>query len=257
MNATAQTIAFLRTLTLDGYLTSEEVWALARFFNEHPECMECWPGEILVPMLRSAFEDEQISEDEMRALAETISSIEQEWLARIERTDEPEEDVVFTLPTQPALLPVIEQRIEVPAQTESTSYVVALRDHSCTCPDFTQRKQHPPRHPGRCCRHMAYAFARSGKVFEPWFQALLDDCFAKARGTRTDGDWMLVEYQPKRPVLVAGGNGLWCTVFAPGEEGYEAFAYHPGQKRWSYAEAPRRARLIEHAIRESFATAHA
>ena len=41
MDDTQKTIAFLRTLTLDGVLTAEEVWALAKFFNrdEFPFCI--------------------------------------------------------------------------------------------------------------------------------------------------------------------------------------------------------------------------
>jgi hypothetical protein len=257
MNATTQTIAFLRTLTLDGFLTSDEVWALAKFFNENPECMQCWPGEILVPMLHSAFDDAQLAEEEMQALADTISSIEEEWLGRSGPPAPAETEVAVEVAALPALMPVIEQRIEVPAHREDTSYVVALRDHSCTCPDWTQRKQHPPRHPGRCCRHMAYAFTRSGKVFEPWFQALLDDCFAKARGTPPGGDWMLLELLPRKPVVLAGGNGQWCTVYSPGANGYESFAFNSVQNRWSYGEAPTKASLIERAIRESFAAAQA
>jgi hypothetical protein len=253
MNPTAKTIAFLRTLTLDGYLTSDEVWAMAKFFNDNPECQHVWPGQILVPMLHSAFDDGSIAEDEMVALAETISSIEQEWMDKLETPDLPDEEVVLPTPPRPAQMPVIDLKIEVPSQRESTSYVVALRDHSCTCPEGPSRGQNPARHPSRCCKHMAYAFMRSGKVFEPWFQALLDDCYAYARGTPSNCNWMLVDLQPKRSVLLAGGNGQWCTVYAPGDEGYESFAFHAEQKRWSYGESPAHARLIEHAIRESFA----
>jgi hypothetical protein len=42
----------------------------------------------------------------------------------------------------------------------------------------------------------------------------------------------------------------WCTVFAPGDEGYEKFGFHGAEGSWSYGDAPRRARIIERAIRE-------
>lgn len=249
---TSRTIAFLRTLTLDGYLTSDEVWALARFLNENPACAESWPGGILVPMLQNVFEDAHLTEDEMRLLAEAISNIEEEWIGRAPDPELPEEAPEPSASPHPALLPVIDQKIEVPAIREDASYVVALREHSCTCPDWSVRKQHPERHPSRCCRHIAYAFARSGKVFEPWFQALLDDCFAYARGTPSNCQWMLLDLQPKKPVLLAGGSGDWCMVFAPGKEGYESFAFSPVQRRWSFGEAPAHSRAIEHAIRATF-----
>ena len=252
MNPTGKTIAFLRTLTLDGYLSSDEVWALAKFFNENLDCQTVWPGDVLVPMLSSAFEDSRIVEAEMVELAEAIGGIEQEWMDRMETPGTSEEEEVLANPPRPALLPEIPQRIEVPSQRESTSFLVELHDHTCTCPEGAARKEYPARHPSRCCKHMAYAFTRSGKVFEPWFQALLDDCFAYARGTPTGCDWMLADLQPKKSVLMAGGNGQWCTVYAPGDEGYESFAFHPVQNRWSYGESPANARLIEQAIREGF-----
>src|SRR5688572_22730668 len=102
MDSTEKTIAFLRTLTLDGMLTSDEVWALGKFFNNNPECMESWPGEILAPMLHSAFDDGEIDEEEMTQFAETISSIESEWLTRKPELIESEE-YAAEVATQPAL----------------------------------------------------------------------------------------------------------------------------------------------------------
>lgn len=251
MNATAQTIAFLRTLTLDGLLTVEEVWALAKFFNENPECTECWPGDLLAPMLASAFDDAEISEEEMQAIAATISSIEDEWMSKTSNRPSRGETAPPALRVEQALMPLIEQAFDVPSQREDAIYAVSLREHRCTCPDFRLREENPVRHPSRCCRHMAYAFARSGTVFEPWFQALLDDCFAKARGTQNGCDWKLLEVLPRRQVLLAGNSNGWWAVFAPGDENYESFAYHPVQSRWSFGEAPINALFIEQAIRET------
>ena len=82
MDDTQKTIAFLRTLTLDGLLTSDEIWALGKFFNDNPGCTREWPGDVLAPMISSAFDDDSINEEEMTLLAETISAIESEWLTR-------------------------------------------------------------------------------------------------------------------------------------------------------------------------------
>jgi hypothetical protein len=256
MPATAKTIAFLRTLTSDNLLSVDEVWALARFFNDHPECTEVWPGDLLAPMLASAFDDAQLSGDEMQELASTMASIEEEWAARTAVRSAQRPAGPIPLKMEEALLPRIEQRVDVPSQREDAVYLVCLKEHTCTCPEFQRRQVTPARHPSRCCRHMAHAFTRSGKVFEPWFQALLDDCFAKGRGTQVGCEWRLLEISPRRPVLLAGGGTSWCAVFSPGEEGYESFAFHPVQARWSYGESPANALLIEQAIRESFAPAH-
>jgi hypothetical protein len=256
MSAAAKTIAFLRTLTNDHLLSVEEVWALAKFFNDNPECTEEWPGDLLAPMLASAFDDAAISEEEMQALASTMASVEEEWAGRNSNRASRGDSGPMTLQIEKALMPQIELRMDVPSQREDAVYLVCLHEHTCTCPEFRRRQAVPSRHPSRCCRHMAYAFTRSGKVFQPWFQALLDDCFAKARGTQVGCEWVLLEIMPRRPVLLAGGGSAWCTVFAPGGEGYESFAFHPAQARWSYGDAPSNALLIEQAIRESFMPAH-
>jgi len=256
-DATAKTIAFLRTLTLDGLLTSDEVWAIGKFFNDNPECTREWPGDVLAPMIGSAFDDATINEEEMTLLAETISNIEAEWLARNPGLVD-SEAYAGPFTTHSALIPVIDARIEVPSLREEQSYVVTLHPAACTCPEWSfSRKILGDRSPGRCCKHIAYAYARTGKVFEPWFQAVLDDCFAYARGTSPKGDWLLGEIPDQKPAVVCGAADSWCTVFAPRNKAYQSFAFNPEQSRWSYGEAPAHSGVIAKAIREHFSPAHA
>jgi hypothetical protein len=185
----------------------------------------------------------------MTLLANTISSIESEWRDRNPATQE-DDDEMLPVSAERALIPLMDARFEIGSPRGDESYVVALNEPSCTCPDWQPRKSLPPRNPGKCCQHVAHAFTRTGKVFEPWFQALLDDCFARSKGTPQTPDWLLVAIPDSKPVLVAGSAEEWCNVFAPGGDGYEKFAYHSQESAWSYGEAPRRARLIERAIRE-------
>lgn len=250
MDATSKTISLLRTLTLDGLLSADEIWALGHFFNEHPECAAAWPGDILSPMLASAFDDAQLSAEEMTVLAETIASIEQEWLEKTAPA--------LSLDTaqgpsalEPALLPAIAAEVAIP-QHDSAACAVNLREHTCTCENWRQREALPAGHPGRCCKHMAFAFARTGQIFEPWFQAVLDDCFAHARGTDPAAAWFLVHIPGQKPALLSGGCGPWCKVFAPKAGTYESFAFQPSQSRWSFGDAPSAANLIAQAIRKTF-----
>jgi hypothetical protein len=252
MNDTQKTIAFLRTLTLDGLLTADEIWALAKFFNDNPACTREWPGDVLAPMLSSAFDDDSINEEEMTVMAETISAIESEWLSRNPGLSE-SEDYAGPYTTRPALLPVIDARFDVPSPREDTSYVVALKDPACTCPEWQNRGTLPQRNPGRCCKHVAHAFLRTGKVFEPWLQALIDDCFAYGRGTPVSRDWLLVQVPDQKPAVITAGPNSWCNVLAPTPEGYQTFAFNPEERRWSYGEAPVHAGAIEKAIRNEFA----
>jgi hypothetical protein len=250
MDSTTKTISFLRRLTSDGLLSGEEVWSLSKFFNDNPVCTQSWPGEILAPMLESAFDDGKLTEEEMTLLAETISSIETEWHARNPLSQE-EEDAEQPLIVHPALIPVLDLRCEIQSPRDDQAFVVTLGDHACTCPDCQWRKPLPPRHPGKCCKHVAHAFTRTGKVFEPWFQALLDDCFARARGTDPDMTWDLLDIPGSKPALLAGAGGPWCNVFAPSQDGYESYSFNSKKKRWSYGQAPNRAGLIERAIYEN------
>jgi hypothetical protein len=251
MDETQKTIAFLRTLTLDGFLTADEVWALAKFFNDNPECTQVWPGDVMAPMLSSAFDDDSINEEEMTLLAETISSIESEWLARNPALAQSSE-YAGPYSTRPALVPVIDARIDVPSPREDASFVVVLREPACTCPDFLNRQAFPEHNPGRCCKHVAYAFLRTGKVFEPWFQALIDDCFTYARGTPASKDWLLVQVPEEKPAVITTGPNAWCNVLAHTQEGYQRFAFNPEDGKWSYGEAPKHAGAIEKAIRNDF-----
>jgi hypothetical protein len=251
MDDTQKTIAFLRTLTLDGLLTAEEVWALGKFFNDNPACTREWPGDVLAPMIGSAFDDESINEEEMTLLAETISSIESEWLSRNPGLAESEE-YAGPYSTRPALVPVIDARVDVTSPREDASYVVGLKEPICTCPDWQTRSELPQQNPGRCCKHVAYAFVRTGKVFEPWFQALLDDCFAYGRGLTPSRDWLLVQIPEQKPAVITSGPNNWCNVLAPTAEGYQKFAFNPEERRWSYGEAPKNSGSIEKAIRAEF-----
>ena len=120
------------------------------------------------------------------------------------------------------------------------------------CPDWQKRGGFPEHNPGRCCKHVAYALLRTGKVLEPWLQALIDDCFTYGRGMQASGEWMLVQVPEEKPAVLTAGPNSWCNVLAPTEDGYQMFAYNPEQRRWSYAEAPKHAGAIEKAIRSDF-----
>jgi len=251
MNPTQKTIGFLRTLTADGFLTTEEVWSLGRFFKDDESSQNVWPGNLLVPMLSSAFDDGQLTEEEMEVLASTIGSIEQEWVAKhptIANEREPANPLVVSQPTMPR----VDITFEMPAQREEQAYVVNLLHHTCSCPDWRQRQIWQTGHPGRCCNHIAHAFVRTGKPMEPWFQALLDDCFLRGRGTDPVDDWLLAEVPKSKPALISGGPGEWCAVFMAENKDYERFSFNRVNGRWSFGTAPAISKTIEKTIHEHF-----
>ena len=256
MSPEEKTISYLRTLTFDGYLSSEEVWALARFLNENKECRESWPGSVLTPLLGDAFEDGTLSESEMNLLAEAIGQIEHDWMERV--TAENTGDLVIdsaVIISQPQI-PTLNLKKSVEGRNE-VQYVVDLSEHRCTCPDWSTRERWPAGHPGRFCKHVAFAMARTGKVLDPWFQALVDDCFERSRATPPEADWLLIELRPRRHALISVDEGEWCNVFAPGADGYEHFGYNREQKRWSYGARPSDAGCVEAAIQQYSASSAA
>ena len=252
MTATQKTVGFLRTLTADGFLSTEEIWSLAKFFNENGSCQNVWPGNLLVPMLGSAFEDAELTEEEMEILASTITSIEQEWGAKNPQQEQARKVAETALEVRQASMPCLDLSFEMPAGKEDLVYVVKLLQHTCTCPDWRQRQIWPVAHPGRCCKHVAHAFAQTGKPMEPWLQALLDDCFLRGRGTDPVDDWLLLRVPKTKPALISGGPGEWCSVFAPEAKGYERYAFNRLDGRWSYGTAPAISGYVERTIREHF-----
>lgn len=252
MNPTDRTIAFLRNLTADGLLTAEEVWSLADFLNKNKSCRSEWPGNLLAPMLESTFDDGAANEEEMEILASTITSIEQEWSAKHQPQSGTEMVAKNPLKAQQAAMPSIEVSIKIPAKRSDEVYVVSLQQHTCSCPDWRQRQIWPATHPGRCCKHVAHAFAKTGKPMEPWFQALLDDCFLRGKGTDPVDDWLLLSIAKSKPALLSGGPGEWCSVFVPENKGYEKYAFNRIDRRWSYGTIPALSPEIERTIREHF-----
>jgi len=250
MNPTERTIAFLRTLTLDQVLTAEEVWSLAKFLNDHPECQEVWPGDLLGSMLRSAFDDNELTEEEMSLLARTLSDIEAEWLSRHPARTALETMAAVGFTTTTPRLPALDVAFEIPSTRDATVHRVNLQEHQCSCEDWrTRRESWPSGHLGRCCKHVASGFTRTGRVFPRWMQTVLDDCFNHARGTPADAEWRLLEAGSSPQFLLAATPGGWCSVYALGEDGYEIFAFHPAYNRWSYGESPNAAIAVEQAIR--------
>lgn len=249
MNPEEKTIAYLRTLTFDGYLSSEEVWSLARFLNENEDCREAWPGNVLAPLLGDAFEDGAISSSEMNALAEAIGNIEHEWIERVASESTGDLVIDSEVIIGQARFPTLNMKRTVEGRND-VQHVVDLSEHRCTCEDWSPRERWPVGHPGRFCKHVAFALARTGKVLEPWFQALVDDCFERGRATPAEADWLMVELRPRRQALISVDESGWCNVFAPGRDGYEHFAYNREQKRWTYGAAPSGAGHVELAIEQ-------
>jgi hypothetical protein len=246
---TLETMRFLRSLTNDGELTGEEVWSLARWLMQHRSAWDAWPGKLLVEPLAAAFEDEQLSLEEMRSLAQLLSQIEHEWASQFKRQGSTRP--VAPLPNRSAtplpggrgcdpafLLPSLD--IKVPVDGDPGTFTVSLADHACECADWVVRRQQlPARTLGRCCKHVAEALVRhlaSGRC-EPWMHAVLSDCSQNGRGIDPAFDWHLLSGS-QGTIAVAKGRNDWVNVFAPAEDGYQRFGFNTKEQRWAFGAAP-------------------
>jgi hypothetical protein len=241
-------IKVLRRITLDGQLSTDEVWALARWLNTQSEGIrKNWPAIELVKFLNNAFDDGVLTHGEMEDLAATISAIEQIW-----NEFSPPIAEEFSAQTAPeaspssrekALLPVCDYQTTVEADGGSNSYFVDLQKHTCTCPDWTEnRADFAARDYRRFCRHMPSAFER----FIEWQQAPLDSLFTafahdhktRGRGASVDDFWEMANLGGARVLFGASLAHEWVNLYAPVAGVYERFAYNRRTRRWAYGEAP-------------------
>jgi hypothetical protein len=211
---------------------------------------------LLVPALQSAFEDSELSADEMRELATLIAQVEHQWGQQlktqgsnfVEATAAPGEDAPRMLP-EPRL-PTVSRIVRLTCRISEQDYEVNLSNHSCQCAEWVSiRNRFALGTLGRCCKHVAQALA--GQVrhvnFEPWMAAVLEDCKNHGRGINPDFRWHLLDF-PEGIAAISKGEGQWANVFAPAQEGYERFGFNTVDRRWSYGVAPRREKALVEAI---------
>lgn len=254
MDPTLKTIGFLRGLTFDGMLSGEEVWLLAKFLNENPDCAEEWPGYVLYPMLHMSFDDGELTESEMELVAHAIAAVEHQWLLRKPAGDYDRTEVIPVAlpPLAKPILPSLDVKVEVPSSKEEVAYQVDLMEHSCTCPDWQRRDHWPVGHPGRCCRHVAFAFGEVHSGLEAHLHAVLHDCLQRGTGTHPEDDWLMVPMRNGKPAVISGGSGDWCNVYIPFGGKYERYGYNRKEQRWAYGDAPPASLQISAAIAAHF-----
>lgn len=252
---TVHTINFLRRLAEDGYLTGDEVWHLAKFLNRDLY-QNVWPGNILFPLLRNVFADGKLTVEEMRAVGDAMTEIEEAWSNRVPRhlpDSDPEEYAGSTWRPE---LPGMDRESFIQSEGSGEGHRVRLSGPSCSCSDWTgQRAAKPVRHLARCCHHVAAAYMEAASETpwqpEPWLAAVLEDCIFRGKGTAPEDRWLglnVGEY----PVLISSGSGEWATVFAPEQHSFQRFIYHRPRRHWLYQAIPNHSRQIVAALEKYF-----
>lgn len=249
-------IEFLRHLTSDGLLTSDEVWDLADFLNNNPAHRKVWPGNILFPLLVSCYEDQLLSSGELAFMAAQISQIERQWSDRLQLLSAhqraiawkrifgpPESDPVISVSVSNGelSLPRVSQVLQVESSRGGDHYDVDLSAHSCTCPDWLDKRQeYPVGHLNRLCKHIAAGFAHT-KAANGWLLALVNECMRRNRGVYPANEWAIFQVGSKRKdVLIGCGDTEWVNVYYDGER----YGYNLNEDRWAYGDQPPYAKQI-------------
>jgi hypothetical protein len=248
-------VQYLRALTHNGELSTDEVWQLAEWLNQQPDkIVNSWPAKPLVSALQTAFADKDLSHAELEDLANTIVAIEELWVETFAQSrDGPKNEggaarsaVIEELKPEVPAIPI---QAEIPADGRSETFTVNLQHHTCTCPEWEEnRAAFPEGDYRRCCAHLTRAYhglvaqGQGGLRRDPLFVAFIEEQARRNKGAEVDIVWRLAVVNGTRVLYGASPASEWVNVFAPDEDGdgeIKRFGYNRRKKRWSYGDRPR------------------
>jgi hypothetical protein len=244
-------VQYLRALTYNGELSTDEVWELAHWLNQQPDKIaNSWPAKPLVNALQTAFADRKLTETELEELAHTIVAIEELWMEAY-----PPSDGELTTDAALAASAMVEESkpeapsipitAEMPADGRSDTFTVDLQHHTCSCPEWQEnRAAFPEGDYRRCCVHIARAFHSLAQHEndlrrDPLFLAFIEEHARHNKGAEVDIVWHAVVVNGTRVLYGAAPTSEWVNVFAPADGEYKRFAYNRRKKRWSYGDRPK------------------
>lgn len=266
-----ETIRFIRTLTDDGSLNGEEVWSLANWLNQHVSACAVWPGNLLVGPLQAAFEDGELSPEEMDALGALLSKIERDWagmqkvyflrlppLLKTKLPIAPPSSISSSYETasiSAILVPSLPIIMNVRSHSSDEEYEVNLNDHTCQCGDYVgKRRKLPLQSIGRCCKHLVKCLHEHlpDEHRGSWLAAVLEECCHAGRGVHPEYQWHIISPGTNPIAISKAPREEWANVYARRDGTYERFGFNTDEERWSYGEAPTDKDLIITAIQGHF-----
>lgn len=251
-NTAEPVIRFLKGVTSDGELSSDEVWSLAKWLNAQPaEIRAAWPGAGLVTVLNSIFADGKIVPEEMEELAMNIVSIQDIWAEEFAEKIDVSADADIPEPLEASsedgkvALPArkIAQLPAVPFKAQIEAAEIDLTGPRCTCAQWSERRWNFPEGDyRRACEHVIHAYTRAaadaGFKGEPLFDAFIHDQQARG-GTSPLETWEVITISGKDVLSGSRPDREWINFLVPTKEGYHRYGYNKVDRRWSYGEAPR------------------
>lgn len=251
--ANLELISLCQQIMGDRAITDQEVRLLHDWLHSHPDTWKQWPASLLIEPVHAVLEDDQINVRELGRVANALFSIESEWSTRV--AEQMVREAIHSFDTRLPQMPRVGMTVPIPDPVGATRFEVDLDEHRCTCPEWSSlRKVRQPGDIGRCCNHVARAFLSiaTQRGWPDWFQALIDDCELRGRGTQPEDEWAIVTIQ-SRNLLASSGKSGWSNVFAPARSGkYQRFGYSWSDRRWSYGIVPPNGETIAAALHQHF-----
>ena len=246
------TLRVIRRITADRVLERAEVWDLGNYLNECREARHSWPGTILWETLKSIFEDSVVTDEELEALGQMLSDIENECASisdlglttYIRTASRAELEAARKQKADPFKVP---QPDDVPhRQTDAgEEFETSLVGPTCNCAEWKKKRSDlPSGHPGRICQHIARTYSElleqgKGGDWSPPFVGMVKDLAEMFRGSDMAPTWLEIDVEDSK-FLIAMGDGEWTHVHGPSQtEEYDRFSYRAKDRSWFFGERPK------------------
>lgn len=247
----ADTIRFLRIIGGSGEVTNKELLALAYYLNGSRDARHSWPGEKLTHILAEMFGEHTPSNAERDDIHSDIEAIEREC-SRVAGPPSHEEDAISlkAIRIEDFPLPQIDRKIRIGCSDSGATFEVDLHHQRCNCPTWpTHRLNLKLCDVRRACRHMVEAYHQLIKSDEipsvqPIFKEIIADRARRGRSIDVHSRWLVLKIRMRPHVICYGLRG-WSYAYTLDGDGFNRFAFHNEEKRWSFAQLPKSAKTIE------------
>ena len=249
----SEIMAVCESILEDGEISSDEIYALADWLNNHREACFHWPGNLLVKPLQEVWSDGKVTKTELRKIGRILIAIRRAWAKQqaevaLEGAADRAAEIVQAFDLRQPLMPSIPIIVSVKSHSApGLIYDVDLTGPSCTCPDWRScRSALPPSNLTRCCKHVfdAYGQIEPETGWPGWLGAFLELAWTP----NPQQTWMVFDVRRNLVLASTAGPTGWANVYAENSAGYDRFGYNVLEDRWAYSIEPPGSEAIARAI---------
>ncbi|MEI6125374.1 MAG: hypothetical protein WCQ99_02365 [Pseudomonadota bacterium] len=119
---------------------------------------------------------------------------------------------------------------------EDTSYAIDTENITCSCPDFSKRRQHYKQDdPRRLCKHLARTLFAMGLPDQfKKFKNIIKHFSEKKTGFDLADNIKTININSKHFIILWSRDNPWVNIY----EEADRFGYNVEEARWSYGKAP-------------------